>query len=160
MDNGRNLSMATPPGTGILGQRIAHDPNRPQAEYMARAASTSRFAWSWALAKCLTLHLAWLDDPDVPWPDETLQRGTLNTTKRHEFPRMLEVTKSGNGGIHELKAKGFSIYSGIHDRNFLLFLLTNRLQYITVSKLTPRRIAERPRRGIVLWTGVANADGA
>ena len=77
----------------ILGHRIALGPNNAQAAYFAKAAGTARFAWNWALERSQTLHLAWLDDPDVPWPEEALLRRTLNHIKPHEFPWMYDVTK-------------------------------------------------------------------
>lgn len=68
-------------------------PTADQAEGLARAAGTARFAYNWGLAKWRELYAAHVADPEQPKPSEFLIRKTLNATKRDEFPWMLEVTK-------------------------------------------------------------------
>jgi putative transposase len=68
-------------------------PTAGQAEALARAAGTARFAYNWGLSKWQELYAAHQADPEQPKPSEFAVRRLINATKREEFPWMLEVTK-------------------------------------------------------------------
>lgn len=74
--------------------KIRLNPNQAEANYLARACGTARFAYNWALAEWQKQYEACKLDPSLPKPSEGALRKQLNTIKREQFPWMLEVTKS------------------------------------------------------------------
>jgi putative transposase len=78
----------------LVAHRIRLVPNHVQASYLARAASTARFAYNWALAQWQRQYEASKADPALPRPNEMALRRQLNAIKRADFPWMLEVTKN------------------------------------------------------------------
>lgn len=92
--------------TTIRGHIIALNPNNTQATYFAKACGVARLAYNWALNEwqkqyeqdknyrdeCLKLGIV-IDDTKLHKPSQGKLRKQLNTTKRTQFPFMLEVTK-------------------------------------------------------------------
>jgi putative transposase len=78
----------------ILAHKIALDPNKVQATYLARACGVARFAYNWALAEWKRQYEAAKADPAFPKPSQLALRRQLNAIKREQFPWMLEVTKN------------------------------------------------------------------
>jgi putative transposase len=72
----------------LISHRIALDPNDRQATYFARACSTARFAYNWALAEWQRQY------QEGGKPSEAALRQQLNDIKAEQFPWMLEVTKN------------------------------------------------------------------
>jgi putative transposase len=77
----------------LTAHKIALDPNKVQATYLAKAAGAARFAYNWALAEWQRQYAAHQADPAQPLPSQLALRRQLNAVKREQFPWMLEVTK-------------------------------------------------------------------
>lgn len=78
----------------LIAHRIALNPNKTQALYLARAAGTARFAYNWALGEWKRRALAWWESGKVtPFPSEMSLRKQFNAIKREQFPWALEVSK-------------------------------------------------------------------
>jgi len=78
----------------LIAHRIALNPNKAQALYLARAAGTARFAYNWALAEWKRQALAWWESgKTAPFPSEISLRKQFNAIKREQFPWTLEVSK-------------------------------------------------------------------
>jgi putative transposase len=77
----------------LTAHKIALDPNKVQATYMAKAAGTARFAYNWALAEWQRQYAAHQANPAQPLPSQLALRRQLNAVKRAQYPWMLEVTK-------------------------------------------------------------------
>ena len=67
--------------------------NQAQANYLARACGTARFAYNWALAQWKAQYALSLQNPELPKPSQLSLRRELNAIKKEQFPWMLEVTK-------------------------------------------------------------------
>lgn len=77
----------------MISHRIALDPNAVQANYLARAAGTARFAYNWALAEWKRQATWWESEEKAPLPTEMSLRRQFNAIKREQFPWVLGVSK-------------------------------------------------------------------
>jgi len=77
----------------ITSHKIRLEPNNKQANYLARAAGTARFAYNWGLARWKEQYEDHKADPSVPAPSQYPLRRELNSIKRKQFPWMMDVTK-------------------------------------------------------------------
>jgi putative transposase len=77
----------------ITTHKIRLEPNNKQANYLARAAGTARFAYNWGLARWKQQYEAHKLDPSIPIPSQYSLRRELNSIKREQFPWMMDVTK-------------------------------------------------------------------
>lgn len=77
----------------IRTHKIRLVPSQAQANYLARACGTARFAYNWALAQWKAQYALSLQNPELPKPSQLSLRRELNAIKKEQFPWMLEVTK-------------------------------------------------------------------
>ncbi|MGC9155063.1 MAG: helix-turn-helix domain-containing protein [Ferrimicrobium sp.] len=77
----------------ITAHKIRLERNSKQANYLARAAETARFAYNWGLARWKEQHELHKIDLSVPAPSQYTFRRELNSIKRERFPPMMEVSK-------------------------------------------------------------------
>jgi len=77
----------------ITSHKIRLEPNNKQANYLARAVGTARFAYNWGLARWKEQYEAHKADTSVPTPSQYSIRRELNSIKRDQFPWMMGVTK-------------------------------------------------------------------
>ena len=142
----------------LIAHRIALDPNKVQATYLARAAGVARFAYNWALSEWQRQYAVRQGDPTLPAPSQFALRRQLNAIKREQFPWMLDVTKNApqmaiiqlgdafrNFFAHRVRYPRFR-RKGVDDR----FTLTNDQfrvdgKRIHIPKLGPVRMREALR---------------
>ncbi|MGA7748665.1 MAG: RNA-guided endonuclease TnpB family protein [Gallionella sp.] len=78
----------------LIAHRIALNPNKAQALYLARAAGTARFAFNWALGEWKRQAQEWWESgKTAPFPSEISLRKQFNAVKREQYPWTLEVSK-------------------------------------------------------------------
>ncbi len=78
----------------LIAHRIALNPNKAQALYLARAAGIARFAFNWALAEWKQQASDWwFSGKLAPFPSDISIRKDFNSIKHTEFPWTGEVSK-------------------------------------------------------------------
>jgi putative transposase len=157
----------------LTAHKIALDPNKVQATYLACAAGVARFAYNWALTEWQRQYAAHQADPAQPLPSELRLGRQLNAIKRDEFPWMLEVTKCApqiaiiqlgqafkNFFAHRARYPVFK-RKGKHDR----FTISNNQfriedQHIRIPKLGWVRMREKLRfAGRIVSATVSRSAG-
>ena len=78
----------------LIAHRIALQPTKVQALYLARAAGIARFAFNWALHEWKEQAQDWYFSGKLaPFPSDISLRKDFNSIKHEEFPWTSEVSK-------------------------------------------------------------------